>query len=476
MSIDRIRNNFLLFAQNMEPEFKFAKVHKVVCGKVESTITAHDGRLLLAVPPGFGKSTLCSRMLPAWILGNNPKAKILLLTYGAKLSDDHGKACRRYMNTPQYKKIFPQVVIEGDGLSGTFSTTEGGGLRAVGRGGSITGFRCNYLILDDTLKNNKEAQSDTILNNLHDWFSTTALSRLLPGGSVVGFNTRWAERDLIGYILDNYQGWDYLNLPALATHSGADDLLGRNIGESLWEEYYPRTMLEEIKEATPETFGALYQGNPVNAAATPIKLSSLVYQAPEDFRFAKRSRVVCSWDTASSQDKGDYTICTIWKVSKDYGQLVAVERAQVAFEGLLDMFNVVQRMYKPTINIVENASSGRQLIQLNPELCLPSQTIKADDKMGMAKSLNSSLALNKLGIAEGLLTPADMSEITSFPYGKHDDLVLSILHFYKNYLSNELHTFKSKTNSSVLNKLKRSANYTAKRNRVKPSRGNIRVR
>ena len=338
-NLQKIRNSFLLFCRNMQPEWTFVKHHKFVCSEIQKTVNDVDGRLLLSVPPGYGKSSLCSQMLPAYLLGINPKAKILLVTYGAALSNSHGVQARRYMSAPQYQAIFT-TRIAGSGESGSFETTEGGSLRCVGRGGAITGFRATHLILDDTLKNNIEAQSETILKNLYEWFSTTAYSRLLPGGSAIAFNTRWSKADLIGKIIDNYktptgEDWPYFNLEAIADKEECP--LGRAKGEALWPTFQSLKALQQIRKATPKTFGALYQGDPTDEAAVPIKRTSIL-QATIGVIQQSNRKIIASWDTASTEGAGDYTVCTIWQVSKDAATLKAIIRDRVDFNNLINLF------------------------------------------------------------------------------------------------------------------------------------------
>ena len=49
-------------------------------------------RLIVSVPPQYGKSTLISKYFPAWFEGNYPEEKIILATYEANFAASWGAA------------------------------------------------------------------------------------------------------------------------------------------------------------------------------------------------------------------------------------------------------------------------------------------------------------------------------------------------------------------------------------------------
>lgn len=73
---------------------------------------------------------------------------------------------------------------------------------ATGIGGSITGEGADLLIVDDPIKNNEEAQSNTIREKIWSEWESTLTTRLHKGASVIVVMTRWHEDDLIGRLLE----------------------------------------------------------------------------------------------------------------------------------------------------------------------------------------------------------------------------------------------------------------------------------
>ena len=69
---------------------------------------------------------------------------------------------------------------------------------ATGSGGTITGVGCRIGIIDDPIKNDKEAFNDRVLDEQWAWYCDTFLSRIEEGGLQIVNMTRWSTRDLCG--------------------------------------------------------------------------------------------------------------------------------------------------------------------------------------------------------------------------------------------------------------------------------------
>lgn len=71
------------------------------------------------------------------------------------------------------------------------------------------------MIIDDLIKNSKEAYNETVLQSHIDWFNNTMLSRTETGFKLIIIMTRWASNDLAGYILENYDNVRHINYKAI---------------------------------------------------------------------------------------------------------------------------------------------------------------------------------------------------------------------------------------------------------------------
>lgn len=125
--------------------------------------------------------------------------------------------------------------------------------------GQLTGHPVDGIhLIDDPIKDRKEASSATIREDRWAWFTDVAQTRRHPGSSVVIMHTRWHPDDLAGRVLQRMK-WLYIRLAAIC--DDVDDPMGRQIGEALWPEQRPAAWLEQFM-VNVLTWTSMYQGSP----------------------------------------------------------------------------------------------------------------------------------------------------------------------------------------------------------------------
>lgn len=267
------------------------------------------------MPPRHGKSYTASWMFPSHYLGQHPDHYLIHATYGQELSDDFGRRIRNTVASDTHTDIFPRSVMSDDSAAmSRFNMVAGGSYFAVGRGGAMTGRGAHGLLLDDTLKDDKEAYSGATRAGLHSWYKTTARTRLMPNGWVVIVATRWHQDDLAGFVLNEFahEGWKVLNLPAIAE---PDDPLGRAVGEALWPDWYPTSELQGLQKTLGRAFSSLYQGHPSPEEGNVFRRSEWRFYNELPQRFDQELQ---SWDLAF---KG--TITSNYVAGQAWGRLGA---------------------------------------------------------------------------------------------------------------------------------------------------------
>ena len=287
------------------PNYSIGWVHREICARLMRFYTdvmeRKSPRLILTMPPRHGKSQLVSKHFPAWCFGVNPDISFMACSYSDGLSRRVNKDVQRIMESNEYHRIFPRTTLPPRGSKYTRSTNlieipnRKGSFRSTGIGGSITGMGCEILGIDDPLKDRQEANSITIRDRIWDWYTSTAYTRLSPGGGVLVTLTRWHEDDLAGRLLNAMkQGdgdqWTVINYPAIAEK----DEPHRKIGEALHPERYPLEMLEKIRiNVGSYDWNALYQQHPAPVGGSIIKREWLQqYEIlPKVF-----DKIIQSWD------------------------------------------------------------------------------------------------------------------------------------------------------------------------------------
>lgn len=262
------------------------------------------------LPVRHGKSEYLSKNLPSWFLTRWPNRRVLLASYSDDMARHWGRKSRAVLK--EYGAAYGVVVSDEQSAASEWETNHGGGMATAGCGGSLTGRGADLLIIDDPLKSPEEAASETVRESRWEWLTSTALTRLEPGGVCIVGAARWHEDDLIGRLLRRAasgEGEPVLDvrLPAIAEEH---DQLGRVPGEPLWPERFDIDSLIRVRDTTPERFWtALYQQRPTPAGGGFFKRQwfKLIDATDVPRELFERGTAVRYWDCAASHGKGDYT-------------------------------------------------------------------------------------------------------------------------------------------------------------------------
>lgn len=396
---------------------------------VASAIARGNARIIISAPPRHGKSQLIDIYLPVWILETFRKYSVILASYGAELSEGFGRGARDIIVDNEH--LLDIRLRQDSKKVAAWGTNFGGGMVSVGLGGAITGRGANVLLIDDYIKEIKEALSPTYREYVWNWFTTTAYTRLEPGGSVIIIATRWHSDDLIGRVLTNFPGqWTNIVLPAEAE---ANDILGRPIGTALFPERYPLERLEEIKEVLGSVFyQALYQQRPVDEAKKIADGNwlKIVESLPEGVRL-RGARV---WDLAATEGGGDYTTGSLCHYDQSNGAFYienvnrkqrSPEQAETAVRGAAIADGQDIKVFIEQ----EPGSSGKALVHHYEVTVLPEfqvegiPTAGANNKLIRAQPLLAAAEAGKVHLVRGSWNKEFINEFDSFPGGSYDDQV-----------------------------------------------------
>lgn len=227
--------------------------------------TEGSGRLIVELPPRHGKSELIGRYFPAWYLGMYPDRQVMYVSYQARQAGKYGRFARNLL--AEVGDEFFQVEVARDSKAAELWCIAGreGSMATAGVGGPLTGKGAHVLIVDDPTKNAEQAESPVVQAHLWDWWESTALTRLEPGGSVIIVQTRWHLDDLAGRALRQQagEGWREIRLPALAE---LDDPLGRPEGAPLWPARFDLAALHRVRDSRESYWWlATYQQRPTQS-------------------------------------------------------------------------------------------------------------------------------------------------------------------------------------------------------------------
>jgi predicted phage terminase large subunit-like protein len=421
-----------IYATLQFPQYRIGRHHALIARKLEAVERGEIDRLMISCPPRHGKSMIASEFFPAWYLGRNPSRYVISATYSQDLADDFGRKVRNQIGDDGFGKIFPGVGLRGDSSSVKrfhvnggleHETTQDGAYYAVGVGGPLTGRGAHLLVIDDPIKNRAEADSELKRRLVRDWYTSTAYTRLMPGGAVIVIQTRWNVGDLSGWLLDEHaqEGWDVLSLPAIDAAGGA-----------LWPEQYPIEALQRIKAALPtRDWSALYQQQPVPDTGEYFKAEWLipVQALPPRGEMA----VYIGADYAVTDGGGDYTAIAVIGIDPAGDPwMLDLWRKQSASDEWAEALCALIKRWRPLAVAEEQGqikgAVGPFLTKMMRERGAHAHRelfpTRGGDKAARAQSIRGLMAVRGLRYQPHAAWADDFrSELLRFPAGVHDDAV-----------------------------------------------------
>src|SRR5210317_776155 len=432
------QDNFLYFVKDVWPDFicrtdkdpdKWGH-HQHIAHEFTKISKNKKGRLIVNMPPRHTKSEFASIYFPAWMIGKNPKMKIMQVSHNAELSGRFGAKVRNLIDSPEYKQIFGDVRLREDSKAkGRWETNQGGEYFAAGVGGSITGRGADLLIIDDP-HTEQDSMSDSAMERAYDWYSSGPRKRLQPGGRIVVVMTRWATDDLTGRLVKSQSEpkadkWKVIEFPAILP-----------TGKPVWPEYWNLEDLEAVKASvSTKNWNAQYMQDPTSEEGAIIKRDW--WKNYDKDYLPKLLHVIQSYDTAfSAKESADYSAITTWGIFQPvegYEDNIILLDAMKGRYDFPDLKNVAIEQYhywEPETVIIEAKASGQPLIHELRRAGIPVVDFVPAKGRDKYTRINSCAPVFESGM---VWAPLDekfsqdvVEECAAFPNGQYDDYVDSM--------------------------------------------------
>lgn len=374
------RKSFQHFVKYTKDDYEFNWHHLVLCKKLQDFADGKIKRLMVFMPPRHGKSELTSRRFPAWLLGRNPKTKIISTSYAAELAASFNRDVQRIIDDSKFKELFPECLLNSSNTRTTGNwlrnndifevVNHGGFYRCAGVGGAITGVGGDYLIIDDPIKNYEEASSPTIRKKVLEWYTSTLYTRQEKNAGILLIQTRWHEEDLAGQLLNLMNKgeefsdqWEIVNFPAILEKENPID--PRQVGDVLWENKYNKRWMKITKHNLGTfQFSALYQQNPTPDEGRVVHASWLKsYKSYPN----KIDEMIQSWDMSfgSIEENASFVVGSIYAKIGSQIYLLDQVRGQWGFNETIAQFEILSSRYpKAYRKLVEKKANGAAVIDV----------------------------------------------------------------------------------------------------------------
>lgn len=229
-----------IFEKGYETPLLEAWYHALLCRALEKVAAGEVTRLIINIPPAYGKTEFAVRLFVSWFLGNYPKKRVIYTSYSDDLANKTPAEVKEIIKSPAYKKVFEGIALGRKTADKEWYLESNGGMFSTTVGGGITGFHGNVVIIDDPMKaieKNSKAARDMVV----EFYKGSILSRLRkddPNSAIIVIMQRLHEHDLVGYLLDNEPDvWTHINL------TGIED---REVEYRFYDYYYLRGAQEPL--------------------------------------------------------------------------------------------------------------------------------------------------------------------------------------------------------------------------------------
>jgi predicted phage terminase large subunit-like protein len=404
-----------------------------------------DSRLIVCMAPQEGKSVRVANDFPIWALTQNPDLRIVTASYAQNLANRNGRAIRNRIQTTPALDL---TIAQDNGAVHEWTLAgHQGGVLSVGIGAGVTGRPADMMIIDDPIKDRKEADSETYRDNVWDWWTDAASARLAPGAPVIVILTRWHQDDLAGRLTerDKEASWKVLNIPAQADHrpeKGETDPLGRKPGEFMVSARGRSLKQWLMRKATAgaRTWASLYQGRPSPDSGGVFPQEWARYSQPMWIDHHDGSRrvpgigrddheLVQSWDLAFKDTKSsDYVVGQVWLRVGNTAYLLDQVRARLNFTATCQAIEAMSAKWPQAVaKFVEDKANGPAVMNALSKKVFGMIPIEPEGSKYARASAISPLTESGnviLPSAELLPNVEDLiEEARNFPNSAHDDTI-----------------------------------------------------
>lgn len=447
---------------------------EAMCEHLEAVVDGDMRKLLINIPPRCGKSSIVSVCFPAWVwiqraetATAGPQVPLLHASYAMSLAMRDSVKTRRLIESPWYQRLWGERfhLVGDQNTKGRFQNDKRGERLITAVDARVTGEGGNIIVVDDPNAAN-EALSEALIETTNEWWDGTMSTRLNDArtGAYIVIQQRLGEEDLTGHILDTDEGWTHLMLPmefeperSFVTSIGWEDPR-TEAGELLWPDRFASEQVEVLKKRLgPWKAAGQLQQRPEPKGGGIIKRDWWqLYDAPA---FPPFDYIVASLDTAyTTKQENDFSALTVWGIfssdtvavpskqvmrgerltnidPRDYAQQSPKVMLMNAWQERLELHDLVQRVAKTCKDmkvdrlLIEDKAAGHSVAQELRRLFgyedFAVQLVNpgALDKVARVYSVQHLFAEGMIHAPDRQWAEMVIGQCSTFPRGKHDDLV-----------------------------------------------------
>jgi predicted phage terminase large subunit-like protein len=435
------------FLEKEGQPFSVAGFHEIICDVLDRVFLGEIKRLIINIPPGYGKTELAVINFIARGFAINPRSRFIHASYAEPLALDNSTKVKDVISLPGYQAHWAVQMRPDQNAKGLWRTTAGGHLRAAAAGQPITGFRAGILaepgftgalIIDDPLKPD-DASSDTTRKFINARWENTFKSRLAHEDvPVIVIMQRLHVDDFVAHLLENSgEHWHLLKLPVLIEGQGESPagkvtLIPHGLPDGpLWERKHTLAQIKVLQSA-PHVYSGQYAQEPTVEGGNLFKPGLLPRY---DDLPALSWRAIYADTAQKTKERNDYTVFEHWGAGTDgkaylldvvRGRFEAPELEKTALALWTRCKDLDANRYGHLRKMaIEDKVSGTGLIQSLTRKAIPVIAVQRDkDKYTRALDVVPAAAAGLIVLPRSAEWLKDFeAELAAFPDGGFDDQV-----------------------------------------------------
>ncbi|MBL0235027.1 MAG: hypothetical protein IPQ08_15440 [Chitinophagaceae bacterium] len=388
-----------------------------------------DHDLIINVPPGASKSTICTIMAPAWSWTRDATVRHITGSYSEALATEHSVKSRDIIESDLYKKYFPDIEIKYDkGRKTNYESTKLGQRIATSVGGTITGMHGHVITIDDPI-NPKLVASQVACDEANNWMDKTLSTRKISKDVTVTILVmqRLSVNDPTGHLLSKQkENIRHVCLPAE---------ISDNVKPGKYKSIYQdgllsplRITVKSMKEARIDLGADGYAGQ---FDQTPVKEGGSIWQKwfipIDDFLFPKYSDLMqlgSDWDLAYTDD--DKNAASAYVTGGKLDGRIYIADLDFAYMEFPEMIKWMKTKKSPHyIEAKASGKSAKQTLTRNGIAAIEVKVQGGADKVSRAKQASPPAEAGLVYIKKSLLDKLynDPNQgILNFPKSPKKDL------------------------------------------------------
>ena len=429
----------------VEPTTEFdSGIHiEILCEYLEAVTAGQIQNFAVFMPPRHMKSLTVSVFWFVWSWIQQPGSEWIYTASVDKLCVRDSLKCRLVLESDWFRERWgDKIALKKDKNEKTqFANTMEGVRLCAAINTNVVGQNCNYLVADDILDASSirsEADRERVIFNWDNSFCLRLNDKRKD--HKVLMQQRLHTKDPAGHIIENErEDWNFLSLPAefkkktiIQMPISKEDIVFEQ-DSILWEERFPKEILEKEKSRLGNNYAAQYLQDPI-ADGGLIFNTSLIPRLANIGNIGDSLQIVQSWDFAvKEKEQNDFSACTTWaQMHSKKWVLIDVWKGKCKYSAQKQKAQDLAVKYKPQTILIEDKANGSPLIsELTQYTNLPIKPIEPKgDKVVRAQMSTPFIEAGNVFLLDGKEWIHDLiMDLDGFPAIEYDDVIDTITQF-----------------------------------------------